>query len=167
MMKYILILIPSIILSCNSSEGNKIENNSFDNEKEDSISKERKEYAEMVPILDSLWKVITQKRQLLLDKNLMDSHTKEVINDFQDIMYATGALTQIDPDSTKFHAPLNRVNEIVVRRFNNLCESEIKGEYVKMPEFKKELEYFTKNNYYIEMILKNELIYLDEKLKYF
>jgi len=163
MKKYLLIIIPAIILSCNNSNDNKVENNTQESNTEDSISKARKEYAEMIPVLDSLWKEINQRRQTLLDKNLMDDHTKEVLDEFQDIMNATGALTAIDPDSTKFHAPLNRVNEIVVMRFNNLCETEIKGKFIKMPEFKKELEYFTKNNYYAEMILKNELKFLEEK----
>lgn len=164
MIKYLLIILPTIILSCNNSNDNKVENNKLEINTEDSISKARKEYAEMIPVLDSLWKEIGQKRQALLDKKLLDDHAKEVLDEFQDIMNATGSLTATDPDSTKFHAPLNRVNEIVVMRFNNLCETEIKGKYVKMPEFKKELEYFTKNNYYAEMILKNELMFLEEKL---
>jgi hypothetical protein len=164
MIKYLLIILPTIILSCNNCNDNKVENNKLEINTEDSISKACKEYNEMIPVLDSLWKEIGKKRQALLDKNLLDDHKKEVLVEFQNIMNATGALTAIDPDSTKFHAPLNRVNEIVVMRFNNLCETEIKGKFVKMPEFKKELEYFTKNNYYAEMILKNELMFLDENL---
>lgn len=163
MIKYFLIIIPTIILSCNNGNYKKVDNNSLKSNTEDSIYEARKEYAEMIPVLDSLWKEISQKRQVLLDKNLLDDHTKEVLDEFQDIMNATGSLTAIDPDSTELHAPLNRVNEIVVKRFNNLCKTEIKSKYLKMPEFKKELEYFTKNNYYAELILKNELMFLEEK----
>jgi hypothetical protein len=164
MIKYLLIVLPTIIISCNNSNDNKVENNKLESNIEDSVSKASKEYAEMIPVLDSLWKEIVQKRQMLVDKNLLNDHTKEVLIEFNDLLNRTGALTAIDPDSTKFHAPLYRINELVVMRFNNLCETEIKGNYVKMPEFKKELEYFTKNNYYAEMILKNVLMFLEEKL---